>query len=577
MKLRNALLLLSNKIQGYSDTTRTFIQTGVIALVSALSSVAFLVSTNLLFNLTFVAFASHSVPFFIIASFITVLLTSLAVGLLLNFIAPEAAGSGIPQVKASYWKDLGYIPIRIPLVKFVAGVLSIGGGTSLGREGPTVQIGSGLSSWLSGFMGVSKRKRRGPLVVGAASSLAAAFNTPLGAITFVLEEIMGDMSSRSIGPVVMASVLGAFTVYALLGRQPAFSLPSIEQVTWVHYLIAPVAALLGAMMGVVFQRSVLLLRPRIKNQRKIPRWALPLVGGLITWVLGISVYATTGKIGVFGLGYQDLSAVLNNHFIWWIAGIMIVAKLAATIFSYSFGGAGGIFSPLLFIGGLAGYFVGGLAGLWVPLTESDRIVLSAVGMSACLGAVVRAPLSSLLIVFEMTHQFALIPGLLIGLLVSVLVSKTAGPLNFYDALLVQDGNQFHKIHPPLDIQGWQELPVGSVANPHPVILTNFDPKGVQEILAQYPYNYFPVYLDSKIQGVVQRDQLRQAITEGKTPPLISVPIASPDKTIQGISELFIKSPVGVILLATEKDGEEPELTGIITLHDLLRSQAAVLD
>lgn len=577
MKVRNSLLHFSNKLQGYSDTTRTFIQTGVISLVSALSSVAFLVSTNLLFNLTFVAFASHSVPFFIIASFLTVVLTSLAVGLLLNFIAPEAAGSGIPQVKASYWKDLGYIPLRIPLVKFVAGVLSIGGGTSLGREGPTVQIGSGLTSWLSGFMGVSKRKRRGPVVVGAASSLAAAFNTPLGAITFVLEEIMGDMSSRSIGPVVMASVLGAFTVYALIGSQPAFSLPSIQQVTWVHYLIAPLAALLAAIMGVIFQRSVLGLRLRIKSQKRIPPWALPLIGGLITWVLGISIYATTGKIGIFGLGYQDLSAVLNNHFIWWIAGIMIVAKLAATIFSYSFGGAGGIFSPLLFIGGFAGYFVGGLVGLWVPLTDSDRIVLSAVGMSACLGTVVRAPLSSLLIVFEMTHQFAMIPGLLIGLMVSVLVSKTAGSLNFYDALLVQDGNQFHKIHPPLDIQSWQELAVSSVANPNPVILTDFDPTRVRDILSRYPYNYFPVYMDSKIQGVVQRDQLRQAIMEGVTPTVISVPIASPDKTIQGISELFMKSPVGLILLAEEKEDGTSALAGLITLHDLLRSQAAVLE
>lgn len=221
--------------------------------------------------------------------------------------------------------------------------------------------------------------------------------------------------------------------------------------------------------------------------------------------------------------------------------------------------------------------MGGLVGLWVPLTDSDRIVLSAVGMSACLGTVVRAPLSSLLIVFEMTHQFAMIPGLLIGLMVSVLVSKTAGSLNFYDALLVQDGNQFHKIHPPLDIQSWQELAVSSVANPNPVILTDFDPTRVRDILSRYPYNYFPVYMDSKIQGVVQRDQLRQAIMEGVTPTVIPVPIASPDKTIQGISELFMKSPVGLILLAEEKEDGTSALAGLITLHDLLRSQAAVLE
>ncbi len=574
MHRKNHARSLATIGRGLSDNTLAIVQTGVTSLAAALSSVAFLVLTNLLFSVTFVAFATRSTLYFVIASFLTIISTSAAVGFLLSSFAPEAAGSGIPQVKAAYWKELGYIPIRIAIVKFIAGILSLGGGTSLGREGPTVQIGASISSWLSGFMGSSKRKRRGPVVVGASASLSAAFNTPLASITFVLEEIMGDMSSRNIGRVVISSVLGAFTVYALVGRQPAFSLPDITQVSWLQYLIVPFAALAASILGVVFHRSIIYLRGRLKAERRIPAWARPVFGGFATWVIGVTIFLGTGRIGVFGLGYQDLSSLLHNDFIWWIAGIMIVAKLASTILSYSFGGAGGIFSPLLFIGGLTGYFIGGLVGLWLPLTPSDRIVLSAVGMSACLGTVLRAPLSSLLIVFEMTHQFAMVPGLLIAMLVSVLVAKLSGPLNFYDELLVQDGNELHKIHPPLDLQSWQSLAVGAIANPRPIMLTSLDAPQVEEALGKYPYSCFPVLREGKVEGVVLRDELRAALDEGRRPKLLRVAICSPDRSVREVGDKFLESPAGVIVLADEKSGA---VSGIITLHDLLRAQASFLE
>ena len=574
MHKKNYAQSLASLGRGLSDNTMAIVQTGVTSLAAALSSVAFLVLTNLLFNVTFTAFATHSKLFFVIASFLTVISTSTAVGILLSSFGPEAAGSGIPQVKAAYWKELGYIPIRIAVVKFVAGILSIGGGTSLGREGPTVQIGGALSSWISGFMGSSKRKRRGPVVVGSAASLSAAFNTPLASITFVLEEIMGDMSSRNIGRVVIASVLGAFTVYALVGRQPAFSLPAINQVSWLHYFVVPFVALAASLIGIVFHRTIIYIRGKLKSRRRIPAWALPVIGGFGTWVIGVTIFLSTGRIGIFGLGYQDLSSLLHNNFIWWIAGIMIAAKLAATIISYAFGGCGGIFSPLLFIGGLTGYFIGGLVGLWLPLTPSDRIVLSAVGMSACLGTVVRAPLSSLLIVFEMTHQFSMVPGLLIAMLVSVLVTRLAGHLNFYDELLVQDGNELHKIHPPLDLQSWHDLEIGAIANPRPIILGGLDAPQLAETLEKYPYNCFPVRREGKVEGVVMRDEMRDALAEGRQPKLQRVAICSPNQSVREVGDKFLESPAGVVVLADEKSGA---VSGIITLHDLLRAQASFLE
>jgi CIC family chloride channel protein len=123
-------------------------------------------------------------------------------------------------VKLNYWKEFGTAPKRIALVKFVAGVLSIGGGQSLGREGPTVQIGSNMSSTIAGWLGVSKQNRRAASAAGAAAGLAAAFNAPLASVAFVLEEVIGDLNSRSLGPVLLAAVIGAFIVHAFIGAQP---------------------------------------------------------------------------------------------------------------------------------------------------------------------------------------------------------------------------------------------------------------------------------------------------------------------------------------------------------------------
>ncbi len=556
------------------ESTRTMIATIVLGLAGAALAIAFLTLTNALYSLTFGRFASLSKPLFLAASLATVVVTSLAAGLLMYRLCPEAAGSGIPQLKAAYWKELGYVPLKPVLVKFAAGVLSIGGGTSLGREGPTVFMSGGAASWLSGFLGFSKRERRNPSLVGASSGLAAAFNTPLASITFVLEEIVGDISSRSIGRVLLSSVVGAFAVYALIGRQPAFQIPSLDQVSWIHYAIAPLVALAAGLLGVAFHRQAIALRARAKRRKRLPAWALPLVGGLITWAIGSTVFLLTGKLGVFSLGYHDLSSVLHNDYVWWIAGIMVVAKLVATIASYGLGGCGGIFSPLLFIGGFSGYFIGNLFDLWLPLTSSDLIVLSAVGMSACLGTVVKAPLSAMLIVFEMTHEFALVPALIIGMIVSMGVSRLAGKENFYDEILVQDGHELHKIRPPVDLTGWQDLPVSAIANRNPAIIRSLDEKSLSEAMGRYPYGAFPVVAEGAVSGVLTRLEVEKALVEGRQPELSEPIVCAPGQSIREVAGRLVSSSVDLAVIAEPVSGK---VVGILTLHDILRAQAGACD
>ncbi|MGB4703883.1 MAG: chloride channel protein [Candidatus Saccharicenans sp.] len=556
-----------------SQNLRLSAVTVVLSLVSGLLAVSFMLLINLIFERTIISFSLRSRNFFLIASLAVVVLTSLLTGLLLRFVSPEAAGSGVPQVKAAYWKEMGWIDLKTGIVKYVAGALSIGGGTSLGREGPSVFLGAAISSNISNFFGFSRRQRRGPSVIGASSALAAAFNAPLAAITFIIEEIVGDLNSRHLGSVILASVTGAFVVHAVVGRQPAFKMASVEGVSWNHYLVIPAAALLASLVGIAFHKLTLGLRARFQAARKIPLWASPLAGGLTTWIIGIGIFLLTGKIGVFSLGYQDLSDVLNNNFPWKVAGLLVLGKLITTVVSYASGGCGGIFAPTLFMGGMSGFFVAGLFSRWVSLQPSDHIVLAAVGMTACLGSVVRAPLTSLLVVFEMTHQFELVPGLMLATLISQGLSHLlVGRLNFYEALLVQDGHELHKIKPPLDLRSWQNLPVSAIANYRPVAVHSTSPEDLKQIIDKHPFNNFPVIENGQVTGILNRDKIK-AFLSGKAPLEIWPAVfCYEDETIKDVGNRFLESPANILLVRAREGGA---LVGIITLHDLIRAQAAV--
>ncbi|MFI5368420.1 MAG: chloride channel protein, partial [Spirochaetia bacterium] len=219
------------------ENTRGILNSLLYAAAAAGSAVAFLSLTNLLFRVTIERLAAGSVLVFVLGSLGVIGSTSIIAGILMTQVSPESSGSGVPQLKAAYWKDLGFIKLRSVIVKFVGGVLTLGGGTSLGREGPSVYVGGGIASSLAAAIGVPKSGRRSSAATGAAAALAAAFNTPLAAITFVMEEMLNnEFGSRVLGSVVLAAVLGALIVQAFLGRQPAFSLPAVEGVTWLMYL-----------------------------------------------------------------------------------------------------------------------------------------------------------------------------------------------------------------------------------------------------------------------------------------------------------------------------------------------------
>ncbi|HNQ87535.1 MAG TPA: chloride channel protein [Verrucomicrobiota bacterium] len=554
--------------------SRAVLQTSVLGLGAGAAAVAFQLGINALFRGTFVSLSTQSGTVFLLGSLGVIVGSALGVGWLLYSFCREASGSGIPQLKAAFWKDFGYVPWRVAWVKFTAGILSVGGGSSLGREGPSVQLAGAVASGLGGLMGEPKQNRRLAAAAGAAAGLAAAFNTPLAAVTFVLEEIVQDLNSRILGSVLLASLLGAFVVHGVIGKQPSFSLSAVEPSGWLVYLFVPLVAAAAALVGVGFQRATLALRDQRQHRALVilPLWLRPTLGAVLTWALGAAVFLHTGRLGVFGLGYEDLSAGLANELSWYLAGILLVAKFLATVGCYGFGGCGGIFSPTLFFGGMCGLALGGLAGLVTHLSAADQVVLAVVGMSACLGAVVRAPITGILIVFEMTHEFGLVPALMLGALVSQAISHRLLQHSFYDALLAQDGHRVEHLVPPRDLAGWRQRPVSALATGEPVMAQSLNPEAIQKLLRDYPYERFPVYVDGLLQGILTRAEVRAARTEGRAPRLAPAVCCLPSSSVREVQRLLLESPAGLVVVREASDGTP---VGVVTLHDLLRAEISL--
>ena len=556
------------------ERPRTIFKTCAFGFVAGLVAVAFQLAMNGCYRAGIVRLSHCTHATFLWGSFAVIMATSLISGWLLNSFCADAAGSGIPQLKAAFWKNFGFVPFRVLWVKFIAATLQIGGGSSLGREGPSVQMAGTASSLLAGVLGEPKQKRRLAAATGAAAGLAAAFNTPLAGVTFVLEELIGDLNSRLLGSVIIGALLGALVAHGIIGPQPSFSLAAIGEPAWYSYLLVPVVAAAGTLMGVAFQKSALSLRARQKRWSAVPAWLRPAIGGLICWALGVVVFLHTGKLGVFGLGYDDLSEALTGKLIWQTAALLLAAKFVATVACYGMGGCGGIFSPTLFFGAMTGLGIAGIAQPLFGLSPEGVAMLTIVSMSATLGAVVRAPVTSILIVFEMTHQFSLVPPLMLAALISQAISRRLARHNFYDALLEQDGHVVERFVPPRDLREWQKQPVAHLANPKPVVVASLDLKSMQTLLQNHPYEQFPVLIEGRIRGVLMRDEATRAIREKRPPTLVEATICRPNLSLRDVEMQLIESKTGFLVLQ-EQPGDP--LSGILTLHDILRAQQAAAE
>ena len=364
---------------------------------------------------------------------------ALIAGIVLQRV-PAARGSGIPQIKVAYTAPAGRLRLRDSLGKFAVGVLQIGTGSSLGREGPTVQICAGVATGLGRLVGVSQRNLRRLIPVGAAAGVAAAFNAPIAAVTFAIEEIVGTLDQTLLSGVIVAAALAAVVEHMVLGGHPVFDVPPGPGLSAASslgsYAVLGVAA---AAASVAFTESLLGVRGWFARLGRVPRWAHPAIGALATAGLAIAARGALGSGGITGGGYRALGDALTGALAPSVLLGLGALKLLATVASYSSGGAGGIFAPSLFLGGMLGGVVGSLDVALFGHPHSEVASFALVGMGAVFAGVVRAPITSVLIIIEMTNGYALILPLMIANMTAYGLARSLRPVPIYEALLAQDG------------------------------------------------------------------------------------------------------------------------------------------
>jgi CIC family chloride channel protein len=375
----------------------------------------------------------------------------LLAGLLLAFVVPNARGSGIPQVKVAYAAHGGRLRLRDSIGKFAIGVLQIGSGSSLGREGPTVQICAGVATGLGRLAGVSQRNLKRLIPVGAAAGIAAAFNAPIAAVTFTIEEIVGTLDQTLLSGVIVAAALAAVVERMVLGGRAEFDVHEVAGLASASSLLLyAVLGVAAALVSVAFTESLLGVRRWFTALRTLPRWAHPAVGGLVTGALAIAALAGFRSLGITGGGYGVLGDALAGHLTLDVLLGLGLMKLVATVASYSSGGAGGIFAPSLFLGGMLGGAIGFLDVALFGDPNTTIASFALVGMGAVFAGVIRAPITSVLIIIEMTNGYSLILPLMIANMSAYGLARRLRPVPIYEALLAQDGIHLAPAPPELD-------------------------------------------------------------------------------------------------------------------------------
>jgi chloride channel protein, CIC family len=361
-------------------------------------------------------------------------LAGLLIAILTRFVFPNVRGSGINQTKAAFYIHNGYISFRTVIGKFLLSALAIGSGHSLGPEDPSLQIGAGVASLISRRFGMSKEKLRIFAPIGAAAGLAAAFNAPIAAILFVIEEVIGQWSAAVLGSIVLSAVSSVVVARSFWGPEPMFRIPAVTLRDSRELLAYAVLGIVGGFAAALFARALSYLRPVLRRQPKWSQMLQPAVAGLL--VGGIGYF---GFPQVMGAGYEAIDQAMHSQFAWQMLLVLALLKIIATTLSFSSGTPGGMFAPTLFIGAMLGAAVGSFEKIYFPHLTGSIGSYALVGMGVLFAAFLRAPLTSVFMVLEVSGNYSIVLPVIVANTIAYLISRGLQPVPILEALTHQDG------------------------------------------------------------------------------------------------------------------------------------------
>jgi CIC family chloride channel protein len=534
----------------------------VIGMLTGLSVVAFIVLTEHL------GMRLYPVGSAVWRRILIPISGSVAMGYLLYRYFPDARGSGVPQTKAALFARGGRITLSTILGKFFCTAATLASGIPLGREGPSVQVGGGIASVLGRYLGLSPERVKALIPVGASAAIAAAFNTPLAAVVFSLEEITGDLHAPILGSVVLASATSWFVLRLLLGNHPLFHVPQYQLANPLEFGIYAILGVAGGLVSVAFTKLLLRTREWFMTLPKKTVWLQPAAGGVLVGVIALFVPQ------VLGVGYGYVGEALNGRIALGTMALLVVLKLFAVTTSYGSGNAGGIFGPSLFIGAMLGGTVGGIAHNLLPQYTASAGAYALVGMGTLFAGIVRAPMTSVLMIFETTQDYAVIVPLMISNLVSLFISSRLQPEPIYDALAYQDGIHLPSAATRHQRGGRQVLHV--MRPPKETLSAAVTVGEALQLVLTSNTRCWPVCDESGVIGVLNKERLQRAAEQngrekqlGELVDAQTFPHLHADQSLHLALERM--GGAGLDLLPVVSRADVHRLEGIVLRRDILDS------
>ena len=491
---------------------------------------------------------------------------SAVMGYFLYRFFPDARGSGVPQTKAALYARGGRISLGTVFGKFFCTSATLASGIPLGREGPAVQVGAGIASVLGRKLGLRPQNVKSLVPAGAAAAVAAAFNTPLAAVLFSLEEVVGDLHAPVLGSVVLASATSWAMLRLLLGNDPLFQVPQYQLVHPGEFGIYAVLGVVGGFVSVAFTKLLLGMRARFLRSPRKTVCLQPVAGGLTVGIMGWFVPQ------LLGVGYKHVGEVLNGGMALRLMILLLVLKLVAVTTSYASGNAGGIFGPSLFLGAMLGGIVGNVAQGLFPTYVATPGAYALVGMGTAFAGIVRAPMTSVVMIFEITRDYAVIVPLMISNLVSFFISSRFQKQPIYEVLAHQDG--IHLPRAETRQQGGQRQVVHAMRNATEVLSAETTVLEALEKSKSSEFRAWPIGDERGVIGVINLQDLKRGNNDGLGSKRLSeivdagdFPHVHPDHSLHVALDRM--GACQLDLLPVVSRANVHHLEGIVTLPDVL--------
>jgi len=497
-------------------------------------------------------------------------LGGLVVGPIVYYFAREAKGHGVPEVMESIVMQAGAIRPRVMFAKVMASAVSIGSGGSVGREGPIVQIGSAIGSAIGQVLRVTGPRLRTLVACGTAAGIAGTFNAPIAGALFAMEIILSDFGISQFSPIVISSVSATVISRHFLGDFPAFVIPKYQLVSVYEMIPYAILGVLAAFLALAFI-NLLYKTEDLFEMLRIPNFLKPALGGLCIGAIGIFFPH------IFGVGYETIDLALQSSLAWYFLLLFIGLKLMATSITIGSGGSGGIFAPSLFLGASLGGFVGSVVHSLMPASTASPGAYALVGMGAVAAGAMHAPITSILIIFELTDDYRIILPLMIACIISVLVTTRLKKDSIYTLKLSRRGLSLFRGQ---EVNVLRSLKVSQVMSTDCERISLDTPfHKIMDLTVKSPHSdFFVVDKDGHLLGVVSIHNVRKVLYESEAFESLVLaydlltPIHhyfTPGDTLDIIMKAF--SELNIDALPVVNDDSERIFIGTISKKDVIET------